>query len=159
MANTVTPEMAENAKNIYESLINWLDRDNWRYKRNDENHLIESGMGGDDLHMRFTIRVDEKREIISYYSELPFKVPGDKMVDMAIAVNAINNSLLNGYFEYDLAGSVCFKMSNAFAGCSGITDEVFAYLIFTATNTVDDYNDRLFMLTKGMISADDFLNE
>ena len=159
MALEITSEMALHAQEIYDSLIKWLDANDWKYEKSDAELSIRATLRGDDLFMEFVIAVDAKREIISYTSQLPFDVPQDMMVDMALAVAAINNHLLNGYFEYDLEDSLFFKMSNSYAGGSPVNPELFRYLIGASSNTIDEYNDRLFMLTKGVINAESFFEE
>ena len=149
---------SENVMKAYETIGSWLDGNRLKYEKHEDQLYYESWFSGNDLKMRYKIQVVADREIIKYVSVLPFNVPKEKAIDMAIAICAINNKLISGCFIYDMeSNSLYFKMTTSFAGCSTVTEDMVSFMIIAATRTVDDYNDKLFMLSQGVIGYTDFI--
>ena len=97
--------------------------------------------------------------VIQLLSSMPFVVSESKRLDFAIAVCAINSSLVDGCFDYNIAnGNLLFRMTNSFME-SRMSEEVFSYMLFCSCATIDNYNDKLFMLAKGVMSVSDFLKD
>ncbi len=149
----------EQAKAIFSTICKLLDRNDWTYVKNEEKLIIECKYQGEDIPVDISLMVDEERSLVVLLSRMPLFVKEDKRVDMAIAVSAINNILVDGNFDYDITtGNTFFRMSHSFID-SVIGEEAFAYMLVGACRIVDDYNDKLLMLTKGMISTQQFLSE
>ena len=147
----------EQAKATFATLCQALDNHEWRYKKDEDKLSIECGAQGDDLPMEITVKVDSDRMLVLLISHMPFVIQEDKRLDVAIAVSAINNALVDGCFDYDVAsGHMFFRMTNSFVE-SKISEEVFAYMLFCSCKTVDEYNDKFLMLAKGLISIEQFL--
>ena len=147
----------EQAKNVFETLCQAFDKHGWHYNKDEEELSIECGAQGEDLPMKITIKVDADRMLAMLISHIPFVIQEDKRLDVAIAVSVINNSLVDGCFDYDIAsGSIFFRMTNSFLE-SKIGEEVFAYMLLCSCQTIDEYNDKFLMLAKGMISIEQFL--
>ena len=49
-----------------------------------------------------------------------------------------------------------FRMTSSYRE-STLCEELFKYMIMVASSTVDGYNDKLFMLAKGMITIQQFI--
>ncbi len=148
----------EQAKITFSTLCQALDNNEWNYKKNEEKLTIECGAQGDDLPMDLTIKVDPDRMIVLLISHMPFVVQEDKRLEMAIAVSSINNNLVDGCFDYDVTtGHMFFRMTNSFLE-SKIGEDVFSYMLYCSCGTIDDFNDKLLMLAKGMISIEQFLS-
>lgn len=148
----------EQAKAVFVTLCHTLDKYEWRYKKNDEKMSVECGAQGDDLPMELTVNVDADRMLIMLISHLPFVIQEDKRLDVAIAVSAINNALVDGCFDYDVAsGNMFFRMTNSFHE-SILGEAVFAYMLFASCQTIDEYNDKFLMLAKGVLSIEQFLS-
>ena len=146
------------AKKTYETLCKLLDEKDWKYKKNEEKLQIECGAQGEDLPMEITIAVDAERMLIILLSAMPFSVPEDKRLEVAIAVSAINNRLVDGSFDYNVAtGSMFFRMTNSFIE-STISADVFLYLLICSCKTIDEYNDKLMLLSSGTVSIEKFLS-
>lgn len=146
------------AKATFSTLCQALDHHEWHFEKDDENLAIECGAQGDDLPMKITVKVDAERMLVMLISHLPFVIQEDKRLDVAIAVSAINNALVDGCFDYDVAsGHMFFRMTNSFIE-STISEEVFAYMLFCSCQTIDAYNDKFLMLAKGMMSIEQFLS-
>ena len=72
-------------------------------------------------------------------------------------ISVINNNLVDGCFDYDLSdGTIIFRMTNSYLE-SEVSRELFEYMLFLSFTTVDEYNDKLMMLSKGLISLAQFL--
>lgn len=148
----------QQAKKVYETLCNNLDSYEWHYEKNEDKLTIECSAQGDDLPMKITVRVDAERCLILLLSHLPFVIPEDKRLDLAVAVSIVNNKLVDGSFDYDVkSGHMFFRMTNSFLE-SEIGDEAFSYMIFCSCKTIDEYNDKFFMIGKNMMSLEQFIS-
>lgn len=144
------------AKLIWRRVCKNLDDRKWKYDTDEEKLAIVLNVSGDDIPMRFVIIADEKRSLLKMVSYLPFKMEENKRVESAVAVCTINDQLANGNFDLDLTdGSVSFRLAIPFAG--GMPDEAIDYLIGVCCVTVDEYNDKLLALNKGMITLEKFI--
>lgn len=107
--------------------------------------------------MDFVLAVDAQRQLLRVFSKLPFIVPEDKRMELAIAVCVASNRLADGSFDYDIArGTVVFRLTASFRE-SKIGDGLFEYLIGCSSVTVDAFNDKFLLLCKGLISLSDFI--
>ena len=156
----MTDEMkVEKAVEVYVTLCNALERIGWSYDKNDSNLSISFEVTGEDLPMQFLIIVDVKRQLVRFFSTLPFKMKEDKLIDGAVAVCAANCGLVDGCFIYDIGdGTIAFKQTATFLG-RAIDEALLQYVIHCACSTVDKYNDKFMALNKGFISIADFLKE
>lgn len=145
------------AKATYDVLCKKLDDMNWKYDKIEENYVIKSGVRGDDLPIEFIIAVEPDTQIVRLLSKLSFDIAEEKRIDAAIAVCAANNGLVAGNFDYDiLKGEIIFRMTNDFRE-SLLSGEVFEFMIIVGTEIIDRYNDRFFMLSKGMLKVEEFI--
>lgn len=145
------------AKVAFDTLCQVLDHHEWHYEKDEKDFLIECGAQGEDLPMKLTIKVDPDIMLILLLSHLPFVIQEDKRLEMAIAVSAINNILVDGCFDYDVtSGHMFFRMTNSFLE-SAVSEEVFSYLLYGSCQIIDEYNDKILMLAKGMLSLERFL--
>ena len=148
----------EQAKSVFETLCRALDKQEWHYKKDEDKLSIECGAQGDDLPMELIFKIDADRMLAMLISHMPFVFHEEKRLDVAIAVTALNNRLVDGCFDYDIkSGHMFFRMTNSFID-SRLDEEVFAYMLFCACKTIDDYNDKFLMLDKGMVSLEQFLS-
>lgn len=146
----------KNARTVFNSLCGMLDEKNFHYEIHEEDLVVTFGMQGEDIPMNFVINVDAKRDLIRVLSRLPFEFAEDKRVDAAIATCQINYRLADGSFDFNYkTGDVTFRMTSSYKD-SLISMEVFEYLIAVASFTIDEYNDKLLMLSKGMMSVEEF---
>lgn len=148
----------EHAQMTFKALCRALEKNDWHYEKDEEKLSIECGARGDDLPMELTVRVDVDRMLVMLLSRIPFVIKEDKRLDVAIAVSAINNRLVDGSFDYDVSsGHIFFRMTNSFIE-SILNEEVFAYMLYCSCQTIDEYNDKFLMLSKGMLSVEQFLS-
>lgn len=145
------------AKEVYDSLCRKLERDDWKFSRDDGKMIINFMVGGEDIPMSFIMLVDVERQVLRVLSQMPFKFPEDKRIEGAIATCVATNGLADGSFDYDIAsGEIWFRQTVAFMD-SEIGDDMFGYLIWCASTTVDRYNDRFLAVSKGIMSIGDFI--
>ncbi len=147
----------EQAKVAFATLCQMLDKNNWSYSKDEEELSVSCSARGDDLPMELRIDVDAERMLVILISHLPFVIKEDKRLDVAIAISAINNMLVDGCFDYDLSsGHMFFRMTNSIIE-STLGADAFEYMLFCSCQTIDVYNDKILMLAKGMISIEQFL--
>jgi hypothetical protein len=140
------------AQKTFATFCKMMEAREWSFDKDEENLRIKTGVRGDDLAIHVNVAIDPERSLVLIYSPLEFNVPQEKMMDMALAVCIINNSLIDGSFDYDVAkGSLCFRMSMSFRE-SLISVETLDYMMSYTVYVVDEYNDKLLMLAKGMLS-------
>ncbi len=147
----------ERAKATFQMLCKALENNDWKFQKDEEKLSIECGARGDDLPIRLNVDIDADGMIAILISHLPFIVQEDKRLDVAIVVSIINNNLVDGCFDFNIeTGTLLFRMTNSFLE-STISDSVFEYLIFCSCHTIDEYNDKLLMVAKGMLSVEKFI--
>ena len=96
--------------------------------------------------------------VVLLISHLPFVVQEDRRLDMAVAISAINNHLVDGCFDYNLVnGHIFFRMTNSILE-SKLSEDVFTYLLLCSCKTIDDFNEKLMMLARGMVTLEQFLS-
>ena len=146
----------QEARQVYNNLVNMLETRDWKFERFDDDLVIRSGIKGEDLPIEFIIFIKPQNQVIQFISKLPFSVPEDKRVEAAVAVSIANYGLVDGSFDYDINdGELRYRLTSSYRA-SLIGDDLFEYMIMCAASTVDDYNDRFFMLCKGMIDIEKF---
>ena len=147
------------AKNIYSDLCATLDKRNWHYQKHDNDLVITFGITGEDIPMEFVLAVDVDRQLLRVFSKLPFSVPEDKRMELAIASCVASNGLADGCFNYDIVkGTIVFRLTASFRE-SKLGENLFNYLIDCSCITVDRYNDKFLALCKGLISINDFISQ
>ena len=146
------------AQRVFETMCQSLDARNWHYNRIEGELAIESGAQGDDLPMEIRVRVDADRQLITLLSHIPYVVPEDKRLDVAIAVGSVNSGIVDGSFDYNITnGHIFFRLTSSFIE-SEVGGELFTYMLNCSFSTIDEYNDKFLMLGKGMLSVKDFIS-
>lgn len=144
-------------KKVFDTVCAYLDEIKWKYTKSEDDLKVTLSVAGDDLLIPLTISVNTDIQLIKLTSELQFTVPKDKSVAMAIAVNAINDNIINGCFVYDFCTqTIEFKLNSSYAECV-IGKDLIRYMVHTSCSTIDEYNDKLLFLIKGVIGIEDFL--
>ena len=147
------------AQQVYQTVCAALEARDWKYKKEEADLLVRSGVRGDDLPIEFVIAVDEERQLIRVLSPLPFKMSEDNRVDGAIAVCAANFGMVDGSFDYDLAnGRIVFRMTASFRE-STIGQLLIQYMISCTIAMVDEYNDKFLALNSGVMKVEAFFQK
>ena len=149
----------KNAKSEFDTLCKLLDDRELTYKKFEEDLVVSFIMGGEDIPMQIIINIDSDRQLIRLMSPIPVTFEGDKRIEGAIATCRANYKMADGSFDYDYSsGKVSFRMTSSYMD-SLISEEVLEYMIAIACATVDKYNDKFLMLSKGMMKIEDFFKE
>ena len=149
----------QKAKEVFDALVDMLDTRDWKYDKFEEDLVIKSGIKGDDLPIEFIIVVKPKNQVVQLLSRLPFQIPEDKRVDAAIAICVANNGLVDGSFDYDIGeGDITFRLTCSYRE-SFLSADLFEYMILVSASTIDDYNDKFFMIAKDMMSVQQFIEK
>lgn len=149
----------KNALIVYDTLCKMLDENGYRYDKHPEDMVITFGVKGEDIPMHFVLNIDANRELIRLMSLIPVVFDEDKRLDGAIATCQVNYRLADGSFDYDYnSGKILFRMTSSYVD-SLISKELFAYMIAVACYTVDEYNDKFFMLAKGQLPLEAFFKK
>ncbi len=149
----------QKAKEVYGTLIKMLDTREWHYEKHEDKLLIKSGVKGEDLPVEFIVVVNPRNEVVQFISSMPFNMPEDKRIDGAIAVCVANYGLVDGSFDYDLRdGEIRFRLTTSYRE-SVLGEDLFEYMIMVAAATVDNYNDKFFMIAKNMMTVQQFIEQ
>ena len=142
---------------VYEMIKKYLEDHHVSFKTHDEDLVLTMTLQGDDLPQPTFVEVDDKRKIIQIVSPIPSHIPEDKRIDAAVAVSVANYGLANGSFDLDMNdGEIRYRVAQGFMGIE-VSEELIGYMIAVIFQTTDKYNDRFFMLGKGLISLDKFI--
>lgn len=156
----ITPEKKKEAKIVYDNLVKHLHdiQLNFTNEEQEDRYVIKFNMSGDDIPMRFFIYVNPNHQLITLHSPIPVTFKEDKLDLGCKAICAINYRLTDGDFQIDVRdGEVLFNMSNSYAG-SLISKDVFDQMLGMSINIVDEFNDKLLMLAKGMMDFDTLMS-
>lgn len=149
----------QKAKEIFDALVDMLDTRDWKYEKFEEDLVIKSGIKGEDLPIEFIVVVKPKNQVVQLLSRLPFQIPEEKRVDAAIAICVANNGLVDGSFDYDISdGDITFRLTTSYRE-STLGADLFEYMILVSAGTIDDYNDKFFMIAKDMMSIQQFIEK
>ena len=145
------------AVEVYDTLCSMLDNIGWKYDKVEEKLMVKSGVKGDDLPIDFLVVVKPRNQVVQFISSMPFNMPEDKRVEGALAICTANYGLVDGSFDYDLSdGQILFRLTSSYRE-SLLSEALFEYMIMVSASTIDKYNDRFFMLAKGMLSLEQFM--
>ena len=145
------------ARRIYEAFKIWLDSKNFRYDPHDDELVISMTVRGEDLPQPTLVRVLDDRDVVQILSPIPGNIPEDKRMEVAVAVSVANYGLVNGSFDFDISdGEVRYRVCQSFKDTE-FSQELIAYLMNVVFFTTDKYNDKFFMLGKGMMTLENFI--
>ncbi len=149
----------EKAQRMHLKLCSVLDARDWKYERNDEELQVEFSVTGNDLPMPIRLFVDVERQVVRLMSPLPFTVPEEKRLDIALAVTAVNCNLAAGNFDFDIEKGVFgFRIASSYIE-SDISDAALDYMLRAACETIDANNDQFKAIIDGTLSLERFLIE
>lgn len=144
------------ARQNFDALCQMLDHKGWYYDKIEDKLLIKSGVKSEDLPVEFIVRVVPDNQVVQFLSKLSFQMPEEKRMDGALAVCIVNNHLIDGSFDYDVFdGSIVYRLT---CSCreTVLNEEQLQYMIMVAASTVDNYNDKFFMIAKNMMTVEQF---
>ena len=147
-------KMAEKAFNEFIKRLNKLK---WNYSTGmaNGNHVIRTGVQGDDVPIELHFVFDRERELTLVFSQLPTALPKEKIIEGAAAVAMMNHNILQGCFDLNTeTGEIVFRLVDDWTG--GFSDgNVCENMLGMTCQTVDRYNDKLIAFAEGKISRDE----
>lgn len=147
----------ERAEAVFKCFCNYLDSENLKYQKDEEKRTIVLQMTGEDFPMTTLFAVEEEAERTFIYSKMPFEIQKEKLVDIVMAVNYINQVLAIGTFCVDVNDLTCsFESNEIFTGLSGFSAAYAERVIMVAFSAIEKYNDKLFAVNKGLMTVKDF---
>lgn len=88
----------------------------WDFELDEENHLVRSGINGDNGEWKIVISPSDEDEVCLMLSIFPQRCPEHRRVACAELLARINYGMLVGGFEMDFkTGRINFKTSHPFA--------------------------------------------
>ena len=145
------------ARETYKTLLKAIAENGWHCKQDDNEMCIDFGVNGDDLHMDFHVSIDAERQLVRLISRLPFRFPKEKIIDGALATSIANYVVCaDGSFDFNvLNGDVIFRMTTSYRS-SVIASSALVYLVNYACWAVDKVNDKLLLVSNGIMSVEQF---
>ncbi|MBQ4066721.1 MAG: hypothetical protein IJD22_03645 [Clostridia bacterium] len=145
------------ARETVDRMCSALDGGGWQYTKGEDLLSIEFEVEGEDLPMSFNVSANPENSVLTLRSPLPITVPADRRIDMALAVCKINTRLNDGCFQYDMKNGLLYYCMTC-----GYTDSImgngaFLYEIFNSCAMVEEYNDRLLLVSEGVITPENII--
>lgn len=156
-------KLDKHAQSVYSTLCKLLDKRGLKYenvgKDKDGDWTVRFKGTGDDLPMEFVLFIDVKRQLIRMLSRMPFCFSEAKRIDGAIAVSHANYRMVDGDFDYNIdTGAIIFKMTSSIRN-SLISEDLLNYMLNISINMTDEFNDKFFMLDKGQMTLQQFIDK
>lgn len=142
---------------VYEMFKKYLQDHDFKFTPHDDKLLISLTVNGEDLPQPTIIHIHDDRKVIQVISPIPSHIPEDKRVDAAVAVAVANYGIMNGSFDLDMSdGEIRYRVAQGFMDID-VSEELIHYILAIVFLTTDKYNDKFFMLGKGMLTLDKFI--
>lgn len=150
---------SEKAWKVYQQFQDHLTAHDFEFETHDDDLVITMTVHGDSMPKFTLIRVLDDRDLVQIISPNPTKVSEDRRVDGAIAVAVANYGMINGSFDYDMDdGEIRFRITQSYRDAE-LSDEVVGYMLRVTFSTTDKYNSSFYLLAKGMISLEQFIEK
>jgi len=145
------------AEKSYNNIIATLDKLGWKYTEYPEDNRVKFNVYGEDLSSTYYFTISAEKEMALLQVVLPYRSPREDTDGLAAAVSIANARFYNGNFEFNpKTREVSFRMSAFLNGGMVFSEECAKYMINTACDMVDKYDDKLFAVGKGYLSLTRF---
>ena len=152
-------KVMKEAKKAYATLCQTLDSINWTYDKHDDDLIVTLGVNGDDIPMNLVMGVSPDNGLIILQSRLFTRFTADNMVKGALACAYATYNLIDGSFDLDVTeGTVTFRINASYKD-SLISPELIKYMVITACETIDYYNDSIESVAQGTMEINDFFSK
>lgn len=147
----------QNAADMYSRLRKMLDDMNWQYSRLKRELGVRYFVSGEDIPMEFLVKIKPDVRMLCFISILPAKFNDSNRADAVLAACAANHGMVMGSFAYNMElDRVVFMASSLYDECETGTDWL-KHQMYLSQTIVEQYNDRFLMLSKGVLSVEDFI--
>lgn len=97
---------------IFDSVLAFLQDDNWRYEEIPDENAVRFGFTGRNARFECFGRANEEHEIFIFYTVVPIRTPEEQRQQVAELIARINYGLNIGNFELDMDdGEIRYKTS------------------------------------------------
>ena len=142
------------AESVFNTLIDLLNELNWECGVDKSQLFASCVLTGKDFPVPINFSCSKQKGILTLTSPLSYKVAKGAHSRVALAVNLINSVLVDGNFDFNLQnGKIAFRCSLSFID-SVISKRAISHMIKLVLTTVDEYNDKIFTISKGMYGLD-----
>ena len=118
-----------------------------------------AGVISDEFRLRLIFTVRYQINSISLIVALPFSAPVSLRMWAAAAVCAVNLSLFEGLFEYNMQdGSFFFRMTENYLDAQ-IGEQQIRSMCYKATHFIDRYGIKLRRFCEGVVTLEEFLED
>lgn len=156
--NKPTEEQLQAGSRAFETVCSAIEELGLKCDIDEDEMRIHLEVAGEDMPINIMFFVHPDREIVRMISPMPYIVPKERRLDMAVALTFVNTRLINGSYDLDMkTGNLRFRLVESYAG-SELGTEAIKYLIIITNMTEDDYNDKLIMLNKNIINLKKFVS-
>lgn len=147
------------AVKLFETFCRVLEKHDFTFEKKEEDFTLYIRTKGEDLPMDIKIHISPDILLATVWSILPLKFPKEKITEAAVAIAVINWKLKDGNFDLDITdGTVGYRQTLGFRE-SLISDELCEYMVILPCICIDDFNDKLFLLSKGMMTIEGFVSQ
>lgn len=148
----------ERAKAAYKSICDFMDDAKLKYQKDDAENVAFVTITGEDFPVTLMFSVSEEKQRVETYSRMPFEIKKEKAVDLAMAIAAINNRIAYGKFVLYLdKDQLTYENSEYITDLEGFSAAYGRTLVAPAYSIVEEYNDKLYAISKGLMTVKDFL--
>lgn len=149
--------MDEKQKEVYELIKEVLTGYEFAYEENDEKDIISISLVGNDLSIPVLFGIDTYLNSIKLISNVPFSINKEKITDLIIACNVINETIPCGKFFASLATNSLIYKNDLIFEDSIVSEKAIQTLVNLSLDIIDTYNEKLFGLNCGIIDLQGFL--
>lgn len=151
-----TEKQLAQARKTINSICAMLAESGTKYTLNDEKLYVKVVFASDDFPIEIYFRARPENELLTVTSVLPFSIPEDGRVNVAVAAMMLNSSSYDGTWSIDLSdGYMSFIITNSYID-SILGKECFHSLMGLAYNATKMCADKFFILGKGYMTVQQF---
>lgn len=142
---------------VRQQFTDWLSKKQWSFREEDapSAYVFRFELHGEDIPINLVVVFEKDRAQFSVLSSLPGTIPEEKRGEAYALLNLINDASDFGKITMNTEnGSLRFRYCAYYDQCL-LSDAFFKHVIYNCATFIDDFNDRLLMFSKGMVSAED----
>lgn len=142
---------------VRQQFIDWLGKMQWSFQEEEDEkaYVFRFELHGEDFPIKLIVVFEKDMPRFSVLSGLPGSIPGEKRAEACSLLNLINDASDFGKITMNAAnGNLRFRYCAFYDQCL-LGDAFFKQVIYNCANYIDDFNDRLLMYSKGMVTAED----
>ncbi len=141
---------------VMQSLMEELDKNEFRYTFDKERMVLESGLTSDGTSVKIKVLFQGGGSVIYFLIPFPFNIKEERRAEAAVATCTLNYKVLLGSFSYDFRdGEIHYEYSQLVENSIISGEDLYTVLITCLKTALKNY-DKFYMLSKGMIELNAF---